>query len=356
MAETDNDAEKTEEPTAQRREEFRKQGQVAQSRELATVMVLFGSALVFWFFGKFFLQQITEMFTRTYQEYLVTAARSGDYKSVIAFCAERGLFILAPVLLVTGTVGLASSFLQVGVLISPEVVNPDVNKINPITGLQRIFSLRALVEGLKSILKVTLVSFVVYLIVKDEIRASPFLMNLNISELIFYFGKISLKILFWVGVFMGFLAILDYGYQRWDLEKKMMMTKQELKEELKTREGDPQIKARIRRIQRDMASKRMMESVPKADVIITNPTHIAVALMYSSDFVAPQVVAKGAGQIAEKIKELAREYKIPIVENKPLARTIFKTIKIGQIIPRELYNAVAEVLAYVYRIKKKVRK
>lgn len=355
MAE-ESDAEKTEEPTAQRREEFRKQGQVAQSREFATVLVLFGSALVFWLLGKFFMQQVVEMFTRTYQEFLVMGARSGDYKNVIAFCAERGLYILTPFLLITGVVGLASSFFQIGFMISPEVVSPNLDKVDPIQGFQRIFSLRSVVEGLKSILKVGLVSFVVYLIIKNEIITSPYLMNYSISELIVYFGKISLKIIFWVGVFMAFLAILDYGYQRWDLEKKMMMTKQELKEEVKTREGDPQIKARIRRIQREMASKRMMESVPKADVIVTNPTHIAVALMYSANFIAPQVVAKGAGQIAEKIKELAREHKIPIVENKPLARTIFKTIKIGQAIPRELYNAVAEVLAYVYRIKKKVKK
>lgn len=347
---------KTEEPTAQRREDFRKQGQVAQSREVATVLILFTCALIMWFLGKFFLLQMTEMFTKVYQDYLIMAARSTDFSEVAKFCVERGFYIIAPFLLAVGVVGLASTLFQIGFMISPEVINPDINKIDPIQGFQKIFSMRSLVEGIKSLIKVTLVGLVVYMVIKGEIKSSPFLMNLTIAEMITYFGVISLKIIFWVGVFMAFVAALDYGYQRWELEKKMMMTKQELKEEVKTREGDPQIKARIRRIQREFASKRMMESVPKADVIITNPTHIAVALMYSATLPAPQVVAKGAGQVAEKIKELAKEHRIPIVENKPLARTIFKTIKIGQIIPRELYNAVAEVLAYVFRIKKKVKK
>jgi flagellar biosynthetic protein FlhB len=151
------------------------------------------------------------------------------------------------------------------------------------------------------------------------------------------------------------IAGADYFYQRWDLEKKMMMTKQEVKEEHKQREGDPMIKSRIRRIQREMASKRMMADVPTADVVITNPTHIAVVLKYSDNLPAPQIVAMGADLIAEKIKEIARENNIPIVENKPLARTIFKTLKIGQVIPRELFVAVAEVLSYVYRLRRKKR-
>jgi flagellar biosynthetic protein FlhB len=155
---------------------------------------------------------------------------------------------------------------------------------------------------------------------------------------------------------MGFIAALDYGYQRWDLEKRMRMTKQEVKEEFKQREGDPLIKSRIRRIQRDLAQKRMMEAVPKADVVITNPTHIAVALQYDRvKMAAPVMVAKGADFVAEKIKDVARKHNIPVVENKPLARNLFKNLKIGQAIPKALYNAVAEILAYVYRLKGKIQ-
>jgi flagellar biosynthetic protein FlhB len=155
---------------------------------------------------------------------------------------------------------------------------------------------------------------------------------------------------------MAVLSAADYFFQRWELEKEMRMTKQEIKEEAKSREGDPLIKSRVRKIQREMANRRMMEKVPKADVIITNPTHIAVALKYSENLPAPQLVAKGGDLVAEKIKEIARENNIPIVENKPLARTIFKTLKLGQVIPRELFVAVAEVLAYVYKLKRKARK
>jgi len=170
-----------------------------------------------------------------------------------------------------------------------------------------------------------------------------------------FLGLVITRLLTGVGFFMLALAGADYFYQRWDLEKEMRMTKQEVKEEIKSREGDPMVKARIKRVQREAASRRMMEEVPKADVIVTNPTHIAVALKYSQNMVAPTVVAKGADLVAEKIRELARLHNVPIVENKPLARTMFKTLKIGQQIPRELYTAVAEVLSYVFRLKRKVR-
>ena len=168
-----------------------------------------------------------------------------------------------------------------------------------------------------------------------------------------YIGTIVFKLCFSVGIISLALALGDYFFQRWDLERKMMMTKQEVKEEVKQREGDPMIKARIRRIQREMANKRMMADIPKADVIVTNPTHIAIALKYSAELPAPQVIAKGADLIAERIREIAREHNIPIVENKPLARTIYKTLKIGQVVPRELFIAVAEVLSYVYKLKKR---
>jgi flagellar biosynthetic protein FlhB len=175
----------------------------------------------------------------------------------------------------------------------------------------------------------------------------------SVNQLFAYLGEVTFNLLSGVGVFVGVLAGLDFLFQRWDLEKQMRMTKQEVKEEHKSREGDPLVRARIRRVQREMATRRMMDEVPKADVVITNPTHIAVALRYSETMVAPTIVAKGAGAIAEKIKQVARDKGIPVVENKPLARTIFKTLEIGQAIPRELYTAVAEVLSYVFRLKKK---
>ena len=195
-----------------------------------------------------------------------------------------------------------------------------------------------------------------YLILKGEIAKVPYLQTYTVFQIFQYIGDVVGRLLSTVGMVIFGLAAADYFFQRWDLEKKMMMSKQEIKEEHKSREGDPMIKARIRRIQRDLASRRMMDAVPKGDVVITNPTHIAVVLKYGNDVPAPQLIAMGADNVAEKIKELARQNNIPIIENKPLARTIFKTMKIGQIIPRELFVAVAEVLSYVYKLRKKVKK
>jgi flagellar biosynthetic protein FlhB len=225
--------------------------------------------------------------------------------------------------------------------------------MNPVSGMQKIFSLRSQMEGFKAILKVTIVVTIVYMIFKSEVMMFPKLVGYDMPELMGYIGDLVLKLAGGVGVFMLGLAVFDFGYQKWDLEQKRRKTKQEVKEEMKSREGHPLVRARIRKLQRELATRRMMDDVKKADVIITNPTHIAVALIYSAELVAPKVLAKGAGEVAERIKALAKEHKIPIVENKPLARTIFKTIKIGQMIPRELYNAVAEVLSYVYRLKNK---
>lgn len=353
MAEEATSEERTEEATTQRREDFRKRGQVVQSRELASVLFIFSATLAVWGLGSFFMDQLIEVYTVSFNEFITLAAREGDIKSAMLFAFTKSVMVTAPLFAIAVVIGLTSTVLQTGVLYNEEALQFDWTKLDPIQGLQRIFSLRALVEGLKAFIKVCLVAGVAYLVLKKEIDTFPLLVTYEVQQILVYIGTIVVKLLLSIGVLMLVLAILDYGFLWWDQEKRMRMTKQEVKEEHKSREGDPLIKARIRKIQRDMASKRMMESVPKADVIVTNPTHIAVALQYSDEFPAPKLVAKGAGVIAEKIKEIARENNVPILENKPLARTIYKTLKIGHFIPRELYNAVAEVLAYVYRLKRK---
>lgn len=355
MASEDNDSEKTEDPTSQRREDFRKQGQVAQTKELATVLMLFGGALLIWMLGRYFFVQLLEVFNRSYGDFIITAAKDGGYNTALLFVGRKAANIILPVFGLVFVIGISSSLFQVGFLSTSETISPNIDKINPLNGLKRLLSLRAVVEGLKAMLKVCIIGLVVYSIIKSEILKSPYMINYSIEQLSSYFGAISFKLIFTVAIAMTFLALFDYGFQRWELEKKMRMTKQEVKEEVKSREGDPHIKARIRRIQRELANKRMMTQVPKADVIITNPTHLAIALKYDANLPAPQVIAKGAGAVAMRIRELAKEHEIPIVENKPLARTIFKTLKIGQVIPRELFNAVAEVLAYVYKLRRKRR-
>lgn len=351
----ESDQERTEEATQQRRDDFRKRGQVAQTKELGSVLVLLTSALLFWFLGRFFLQQVSEIVTQSLGPYLLDAARGDDYTPAILFVVKKGLMVAAPLLGLLYIMSIASTVIQVGFLNNEEAMEFNLERLNPVEGFKRILSLKAIVEGLKSVLKVVLIVAVVALLVKDQIVKVPMLLSLSINQLVVFMGDLTIRLLGGVGIFMAVIAAADYFFQRWQLEQQMRMTKQEVKEEHKSREGDPMIKARIRRIQREMANKRMMADVPKADVVITNPTHIACALKYDpATMPAPILIAKGADKVAEKIKEIARANNVPVMENKPLARTIFKTMKIGHVIPRELFTAVAQVLSYVYKLKKRV--
>jgi flagellar biosynthetic protein FlhB len=352
----DDQDEKTEQATDARREDFRRRGQVAQTKELASCLLLLASAGAIYALGRFFFQNIYDIFNYAYGENLVITIRGGNFSEALRFCATKGLVLIGPVLAIAGLVAGVSSIVQVGFLQVEDALSPDFNKLNPVEGFKRVMSLRALAEGVKSFLKLLLIGTILYFLLKSEVSKIPYLIGYTLEGIFQYIGGIVVKLLSGIGMMMLILSGADYFFQRWDLEKKMMMTKQEVKEESKSREGDPLIKSRIRRMQRDRASKRMMDAIPKADVVITNPTHIAVVLKYDANLPAPQIVAKGADLVAERIKALAKEHNIPIIENKPLARTIFKTLKIGQVIPRELFVAVAEVLSYVYKLRKKVRR
>jgi flagellar biosynthetic protein FlhB len=350
----ENDQERTEQATEQRREDFRKRGQVAQTKELATVMALFTAAMLFTMMGRYFFEQISSVFRMSFGPFLIDAAKGGDYVPAVMYAFQKGSLIVAPLAGMLTLVGVASTVLQTGLLNNEDALELNWGKLDPIDGLRRVFSLRNVIEGLKSILKILAVGAVMLMMVKDQIIKVPTVLQLDVNQIFLFMGDLSIRLFGSVGVFMGVIAAADYFIQRWQLEQQMRMTKQEVKEEHKSREGDPLIKARIRRVQRELANKRMMSDVPKADVVITNPTHIAIAIQYDPQKMAsPKVVAKGAGLIAEKIKALAREHNIPVMENKPLARTIFKTLKIGQSIPRELFTAVAQVLSYVYKLKKR---
>nr|BFD68420.1 flagellar biosynthesis protein FlhB [Bdellovibrio sp. HAGR004] len=351
----EDNGEKSEEATDARREEFRKKGNVAHTKELASAVILLAAAGGVYALGRFFFQNIFEIFQHSFGDDMVKMVREGNFVEAFKYCGIKAMILVAPVLLFTGIIGAASSIVQIGFLQVEDAVSPNFEKLNPAEGFKRIFSLRAVVEALKSILKMGTVGLILYFLLRSEVNQVPYMLTYSIEQIIAYVGVVVVKLLGGVGGVMLVIAGADYFYQRYDLEKKMMMTKQEVKEEHKQREGDPLIKSRIRRIQREMASKRMMSEIPKADVVITNPTHIAVVLKYTDNLPAPQIVAMGADHVAEKIKEVAREHNVPIVENKPLARTIFKTLKIGQVIPRELFVAVAEVLSYVYRLRRKKR-
>lgn len=351
----EDNGEKTEQATDARREEFRKRGNVAHTRELASAAVLLAAAGGVYALGRFFFLNLFEVFHYSFGTDMVAMVREGNFLEAFRFCGQKALILMAPVLGIAGILGVASSLAQVGFLQVEDALQPKFEKLNPVEGMKRIFSLRALVEGLKSMAKMCAIGFVLYLLLSKEVNQIPYMVTFSIEQIFAYLATVVVKLLAGVGAIMFIIAAADYFYQRWDLEKKMMMTKQEVKEEHKQREGDPLIKSRIRRVQREIASRRMMAEVPKADVIITNPTHIAVVLKYTDNLPAPQLIAMGADHVAEKIKEIGRQHNIPIVENKPLARTIYKTLKIGQVIPRELFVAVAEVLSYVYRLRRKKR-
>ena len=262
------------------------------------------------------------------------------------------LWMVFPVFAMTLLAGILGSVAQVGFHVSTESMSPNWSRINPINGMKRLFSSKGLLEVPKTLVKMGLAAYLVYLFLKGMIPSVGVFLSKNTAELVPMTADTVAGLFFRLIAALAVLALGDFGFQKWQLERQMRMTKREAKDEYKMREGDPLIKSRIRGIQRKIANQRMMENIPKADVVVTNPTHISVALQYDNEsMAAPKVVAKGAGVVAMKIREIARFHSVPIVENKPLARTLFKEIEIGHYIPRELFKAVAEVLAYVYRIR-----
>lgn len=353
---SEDQGEKTEQATDSRREEFRKRGQVAMTRELGSAIFFLVAAGLIYVSGRFFLQNMFEVFNRTMGGELIQNLREGKISDIFYFIGLKLTILMGPVFLVALVIGVGAQVIQTGFLQIEDALTPNLNKLNPLNALGRIFSLRGIAELFKSILKMTAVGTVMYMLLRSEISQIPYLSGYSVSQLLTYLGEILFRLLMGTGLFMLVLSVVDYFFQRWQLEKEMMMTKQEIKEEHKSRDGDPLIKARIRKVQREMATRKMMSEIPKGDVVITNPTHIAVVLKYSDKLPAPQLIAKGMDHMAEKIKEIARKNNIPIIENKPLARTIFKTLKVGQVIPRELFVAVAEVLSYVFRLRRKKRK
>ncbi|MBP1711816.1 MAG: Flagellar biosynthetic protein FlhB [Deltaproteobacteria bacterium] len=347
-------AEKTEQATAKRRADARKKGQVARSREIPTVLILFMGLSVLFFWSPAMYQRSTLLMAKLLSQIGTAPLDPVSFQNltweIFAFLAV----ILAPILLGVAAAAVLSNYVQVGSLFSWEAVQPDFGKINPWKGLGRLFSRQAAAELAKSIFKLVIISWVAYATIRAEWTQIVSLWNQETVQIFQYIGKISFQIFLKTVLVMAALAGLDYAFQRWSYEKSLRMTRREVQDEFKQTEGDPLIKSRIRSIQRELARKRMMAEVPKADVIITNPTHLAVALQYRyKDMNAPKVVAKGAELVAEKIKEIAKAHGVPLVENKPLAQTLYKTVEVGQAIPSSLYQLVADILAYVYRLRGK---
>ncbi len=351
-----NDAEKTESATPRKREKAREEGNVAKSREIPTVLILLGSLITLTLAGSWMFWNLTDFMHSIFLGVGTADIRVETVNTLLQIVIKKVVLILLPLLSVLIIAGIAGNLFQVGFMWSGKTLKPKLSKLNPISGIKKLFSLKSLVELFKSILKLIIVGGVAYLAIKSEIGNFPGLVQFSVIELITFIGKVAFKITLYTCLVLIILAALDYFYQRWQYEKDLKMTKQEVKDEYKMREGDPKVKARIKSVQREMAQKRMMEAVPEATVIITNPTHLAIAIKFQIDMPAPMMVAKGAGFLAKQIKEIAQKHSIPVIEQKTLARIIYKTVEINEYIPEDLYKAVAEILAYVYRLKGLLKK
>ncbi|MDQ7062645.1 MAG: flagellar biosynthesis protein FlhB [candidate division KSB1 bacterium] len=352
MPENTSGQEKTEAPSARKREEARRQGQVAKSVEVNTALVLLAGTAFFFFAGRGLLTQIMVFWKEHFQQVVLLPVNQEDLFALISSLGLKILYILGPFLLLVSLVGLASNLAQVGFMWSTEALAPKFEKLNIIAGFKRLVSPRSLVELLKGLLKLTIIGLVIYVTLHGKIELFFQMMQESVGHILQFLARTAGEVMFKVALALLLLAVADYGYQRWEFEKNLRMTKEEAKEEQKMVEGNPQIKARIREVQRSAARRRMMAKVPEADVVITNPIHYAVALKYEpGEYAAPIIVAKGERKIAQRIKAIAEEHGVPIYEDPPLAQLLFKRGEVGQEIPIDAYQAVAEILSYIYMMR-----
>jgi len=348
--------EKTEKETSKKQQDERRKGRVAKSQDINTAILLLFCFFALYVFGGMILETMLHFFVESFTNFIHWDVTEESVAYVFNGAAQEAAIMLAPIMLFAIIAGFASNLIQTrGFIFSTEPIKFDLKRIDPIKGAKRIFSVRALVELLKSFLKITLVGAVTFSIIwifKDEVLM---LLFKNAESALALFARAAIIMGFAATVVLLFLAILDYFYQRYDFEKNMRMSKQDIKDEYKNMEGDPLIKSKIKERQRMMATRRMMAEVPEADVVITNPTHYAIALRYDEETSdAPYIVAKGADETAKRIRVIAEEHGIVMVEDKPLARSLYKAADIGEAIPEEFYQAVAEVLAYVYQLDNQV--
>ena len=352
MAE-DSGQEKTEQATQKRREETRKRGNVSRSTEVNSAVILLAGFSVLFMFGGRIVRGLEDLIVGMLRQSYSLDLGLVNIQGVMLTTMITFFTIMLPVFVVMAIVGVLVNVLQIGILFTGEPLIPKPEKINPLEGLKRIFSKRSVESLFRDIIKIVVVVWIGYRAVKGILISAMEVSDASVQTIFAFAGlsvySIALKII------MGYaiIALLDFAFQRWDYEQSIRMTHQEIREELKQAEGDPLVRARIRSVQREMSRRRMMEEVPKAEVVITNPTRLAIALSYATGMSAPLVVAKGKNLIAEKIREKAKEARVPIVENVPLAQALFKAVNIGDPIPADLFTAVAEVLAHVYRLKGK---
>lgn len=344
--------EKTEDASGRKLSKAREEGQVAKSMEISSVFVLLGGILALYATIFFMYENAVDVFRFNLRFDWPTELGVLDVVNLLFYHSQKMFLMCLPVFAVGYVVALAANLAQVGFVISWKSLEPKLSKLNPINGFKQKFSSRALVELVKTLLKVGVVSLVCYLVINSLIGKLLTLHDNSLEQIILFFLIESFWIFIKVCLIMILIAILDYVYQRWKFLDDQKMTKKEVKDERKQTEGDPMVKSRIRQLQMQAARKRMMAEVPEADVVVTNPTRLAVALKYDAEHMeAPSVVAKGAGSVAANIRRIARENDVPLVEDKSLARNLYKYVEVGEEVPLDYYQAVAELLAYVYGLK-----
>lgn len=351
--ESSSDQEKTEDPSAHRIEEFRKRGEVASSKELSSVLVLAATFMTMTITVTYIFEEIHTFIEWLYTLDVATAFTEKSLDTITRRSMAAAIKSAGPIVGVSLIIGVFVNVAQVGLLFSPEVLNFKPERINPIEGVKKLFTMRSIVEALKAIFKFAIIAGIVFYFLKDKLLSFNGFLHTDALTSFIYGKDIIAKLLFLILIGLFVLAGLDFAYQKYTYMQKLKMTKDEAKRETKEQDGNPEIKQRIKALQREMSQKRMAENVAKADVIVTNPTHISIAISYNENMVAPEIVAKGADFMALSIRKIAKKHNVPIVENIPLARTLYKTVKVGDGVPRNLYKAVADVLAFVYRLKRK---
>jgi flagellar biosynthetic protein FlhB len=345
-------AEKRFPATPKRKRDARKKGQVLKSQELTSALILLGLIGIL----KFWLPKMLDKMGRLIS-YAYAFSHEWDIRTVAALMTEVSLqtfYILAPLFLTAFLIALAVNYFQVGFLLTFEPIKPKLSRLSPIEGAKRMFGVKALVQLIKALLKVVIIGYFLYAVIRDNFETFGVLQQINVKQATMLLGEILFEMAWKVAVAFTLVAVLDFLYQWWDYTKNLKMSHEEVKEEFKQTEGDPLVKAEIKKKQRSLAVRRMMEDLKQADVVITNPTHLAVAIKYDPEkYEAPYVLAKGQGQVAQRIKEIAREHDILIMENKPLAQALYAQVELGEVVPRDLYKAVAEVLAFVYKFSRR---
>jgi len=352
--------EKTEKATPKKRKDAREKGQVLQSTEVSTTfcaMTMFGLLYIIW---PWFTERMELIYTMHLGAHSILLPSPGltinEIMGIITRVLIEMLITIAPILGVALVAGVAINIIQVGPLFTTKSLQPKINKISPISGFKRMFSSKTLVDMLKSILKILVLGYIAYTDFVTLLDEFPGFIGRDVRLAFIYIMRQAFMTALRMCMAMILISIIDFIYQWWKFEKDLRMSKQEVKDEFKMTEGDPQIKGKIRAKQRQMSAMRMMQSVPEADVVITNPTHFAVALKYDDEVSkAPMLIAKGADHMARKIREVAKENNVEIVENPPIARALYESCEIDQEIPADLYQAVADILVFVYRQKGKIK-